>query len=114
EGMALGRPIVATAVGGIPEMLVGGESGVLVPPGDPEALAVGIVGLLRDPAHREALGAAAFSRLRTHFTLEGFARAMFETFDQAVAARARGWRSSPWYRRRTPARTRCPPASTAS
>jgi glycosyltransferase involved in cell wall biosynthesis len=85
EGMALGRPIVATAVGGIPEMLVGGESGVLVPPDDPAALAGGIVGLLRDATRREALGAAAFSRLRTHFTLDGFARAMFETFDQAVA-----------------------------
>jgi len=72
-------------VGGIPEMLVGGESGVLVPPDDPAALAGGIVGLLRDPARREALGAAALSRLRTHFTLDGFARAMFETFDQAVA-----------------------------
>ena len=85
EGMALARPIVASAVGGIPEMLVAGESAVLVPPDDPAALATGIVGLLRDPARRAALGAAAFARLRTHFTLAGFARAMFDAFDQAVA-----------------------------
>jgi len=84
EGMALARPIVASAVGGIPEMLVAGESAVLVPPDDPAALAAGIVGLLRDPARRDALGAAAFDRLRTHFTLDGFARAMFDAFEQAV------------------------------
>jgi len=89
EGMALGRPIVASPVGGIPEMLVADESGVLVPPDDPPALAAGIVGLLRDAPRREALGAAASSRLRTHFTLDGFARAMFETFDQAIADGAR-------------------------
>src|SRR5262249_14968452 len=102
EGMALGRPIVATAVGGIPEMLVGGASGVVVPPDDPAALAGGIVGLLRAPARREALGAAALSRLRTHFTLDGFARAMFETFDQAVADGVRGWHPSPWCARPAP------------
>jgi glycosyltransferase involved in cell wall biosynthesis len=89
EGMALARPIVASPVGGIPEMLVAGESGVLVPPDDPPALAAGIVGLLHDAARREALGAAALTRLRTHFTLDGFARAMFETFEQAVADGAR-------------------------
>jgi glycosyltransferase involved in cell wall biosynthesis len=84
EGMALARPIVASAVGGIPEMLVAGESAVLVPPDDPAALATGIVGLLRDPVRRDALGAAAFARLRTHFTLAGFARAMFDAFEQAA------------------------------
>jgi glycosyltransferase involved in cell wall biosynthesis len=85
EGMALARPIVASAVGGIPEMLVAGESALLVPPEEPAALARSIVDLLRDPARREALGAAASARLRTHFTLDGFARAMFDAFDQAVA-----------------------------
>ncbi len=85
EGMALARPIVASAVGGIPEMLVNGESGTLVPPQDPAALAAAVVGLLRDDARRRAMGAAAFTRLETHFTLDGFARTMFEAFDQAVA-----------------------------
>jgi glycosyltransferase involved in cell wall biosynthesis len=85
EGMALGRPIVASAVGGIPEMLIDGESGILVPPDDAAALAAAVVGLLRDAAHRRAVGAAAFARLRTHFSLDGFARAMFDAFDRAVA-----------------------------
>jgi glycosyltransferase involved in cell wall biosynthesis len=85
EGMALARPIVASAVGGIPEMLVDGESGVLVPPDDAPALANAVVGLLRDEPRRLALGAAALARLRTQFSLDGFGDEMFEAFDQAVA-----------------------------
>jgi len=85
EGMALARPIVASAVGGIPEMLVDGESGLLVPPEDASALARAVVALLRDEPRRRAIGAAALERLRTDFTLDGFGDAMFEAFDQAVA-----------------------------
>jgi len=85
EGMALGRPIVASAVGGIPEMLADGESGLLVPPSDAPALATSVIGLLRDAPRRRALGAAALDRLRTRFTLDGFGDAMFAAFDQAVA-----------------------------
>jgi len=85
EGMALGRPIVASAVGGIPEMLADGESGLLVPPSDAPALAKSVIGLLRDAPRRRALGVAALERLRTRFTLDGFGDAMFAAFDQAVA-----------------------------
>lgn len=86
EGMALSRPIVASAVGGIPEMLVDGESGRLVPPGDAAALADAVVALLRDEPRRRALGNAAYTRLTTQFTLEGFAATMFATFDRAAGA----------------------------
>jgi glycosyltransferase involved in cell wall biosynthesis len=88
EGMALARPIVASAVGGIPEMLVDGESGLLVPSDDAAALARTLVSLLRDPAARARLGAAAHERLVTRFSLAGFAARMFGIFDQAVAAGA--------------------------
>jgi glycosyltransferase involved in cell wall biosynthesis len=84
EGMALGRPIVASAVSGIPEMLVDGESGVLVPPDDAPALAQAVVGLLRDAARRRRIGDAAHERLTTRFTLPGFARGMFDAFDDAA------------------------------
>jgi glycosyltransferase involved in cell wall biosynthesis len=84
EGMALARPIVASAVSGIPEMLVDGDSGVLVPPDDAPALAEAIVALLRDPARRARIGAAARARLTTRFTLPEFARGMFAAFDDAA------------------------------
>jgi glycosyltransferase involved in cell wall biosynthesis len=86
EGMALARPIVASAVGGIPEMLEDGVSGSLVPPGDAPALAAAIAGLLGDASRRARVGAAAHQRLVTRFSLEGFAAGMFAAFDDAVTA----------------------------
>ncbi len=85
EAMALARPIVAAAVGGIPEMLVDGESGLLVPPDDLLALVRALRALLADPVRRRALGEAARARLTTAFTLEQFAAGMFGAFDAAVA-----------------------------
>ena len=86
EGMALARPIVASAVGGIPEMLVDGESGILVPPDDPARLASALVDLLRDRDKRARLGAAAHARLVHEFSLERFAATMFTAFDEAAQA----------------------------
>ncbi len=85
EGMALERAIVASAVGGIPEMLVDGESGRLVPPDDRDALAAAVVPLLRDASARLAMGQAAYRRLTTEFTLDGWAATMFGAFETAVA-----------------------------
>ena len=56
EAMALRRPVVASAVGGIPEMIEDGLTGLLVPPRDPEALATAIVRLLRDHSLADTLG----------------------------------------------------------
>ena len=56
EALAVGTPVVATAVGGVPEIVRDGENGVLVPPGDPEAFAAGI---RRALAERDRLAAAA-------------------------------------------------------
>lgn len=69
EAGACGLPIVATAVGGIPEMLAHGVSGLLIPPGDAAALASALEELLRDPAKRAAYGAAAREQALSRFSV---------------------------------------------
>jgi glycosyltransferase involved in cell wall biosynthesis len=66
-------------------MLGDGEGGVLVPPNDAGALAAALVALLTDAPRRARLGAGALTRLTTRFSLEGFAAAMFDAFEEAVA-----------------------------
>ncbi|MCR4404994.1 MAG: glycosyltransferase [Candidatus Acetothermia bacterium] len=70
EAMAAGCPVVGTAVGGMPELVIEGETGFLVPPGDPGALAERLELLLQDPALRNRLGEASADRVREHFSLE--------------------------------------------
>jgi glycosyltransferase involved in cell wall biosynthesis len=66
--MCFGRPSVATRVGGIPEVVDDGATGIMVPFGDTAALARGVESLIRDPARRAALGRAAQARAREHFS----------------------------------------------
>jgi glycosyltransferase involved in cell wall biosynthesis len=62
EAFALALPVVATSVGGVPEMMTSGREGLLVPPRDPDALADALATLVGDPAARSAMGAAAQER----------------------------------------------------
>jgi glycosyltransferase involved in cell wall biosynthesis len=55
EALCRGRPVLGSDVGGIPDLVVDGENGVLVPPGDVEALASALTGLLTDTARLESL-----------------------------------------------------------
>ncbi|NIV52440.1 MAG: glycosyltransferase [Gammaproteobacteria bacterium] len=66
EYLAMGRPVVATRVGGVSRVLKGGSVGVLVPPGDPQSLAAAIDGLLRDAARRAELAQAARARAQDY------------------------------------------------
>lgn len=68
EAMASGLPVVASRVGGIPEVVTEGENGVLVPPGSVSGLASGLSGLLRDDGRRVALGRAARTAMIERFT----------------------------------------------
>jgi N-acetyl-alpha-D-glucosaminyl L-malate synthase BshA len=70
EAMCFAVPSVATAVGGIPEVVESGVSGLLVPFGDADALARAVESLLRDPARRASLGAAARKRAQKLFSAE--------------------------------------------
>jgi glycosyltransferase involved in cell wall biosynthesis len=64
EAMAAGRPVVASAVGGVPELVTHDETGLLVPPGDAAALRDAIQSLLADPARRARMGEAGRRRAR--------------------------------------------------
>ena len=70
EAMALGKPVVASAAGGNPELVEDGVSGILVPPRDPEALASAVEGLLGDPNLAASLGRAARERVLAGFSTE--------------------------------------------
>jgi glycosyltransferase involved in cell wall biosynthesis len=70
EAMARGRPVVATATGGIPDWLADGETGLLTPPGDVRALARALEQLLDDPELRARMGAAGAEHVRRRFTPE--------------------------------------------
>ena len=80
EAMAAGLPVVATAVGGVPELVEDGITGVLVPAGDTGALAAALGGLARDPARRRSLGEAGAARAACFDTRTMLARyaALFE------------------------------------
>jgi glycosyltransferase involved in cell wall biosynthesis len=70
EAMAAGRPVVASRVATIPEVVVDGETGVLVPAGDPVALAEALAGLAHDGERARAFGEAGRERLRKRFSIE--------------------------------------------
>jgi L-malate glycosyltransferase len=70
DAMASAKPVVATATGGIPEVVVDGVTGVLVAPRDHAGMAAAIVTLLRDPALRERMGSAGLARALERFTAE--------------------------------------------
>jgi glycosyltransferase involved in cell wall biosynthesis len=63
EAMAMGRPVIASSIGGLPDIVVDGETGLLVPPGDRRALREAIQSLLDDPMRCERMGAQASQRV---------------------------------------------------
>jgi glycosyltransferase involved in cell wall biosynthesis len=84
EAMAHGRPVVATNVGGLPEAVVDGETGLLVPPGDVSALRAALERLLGDAELRARLGAAARDRVRERFSREVAATATLAAYETTL------------------------------
>jgi len=85
EAMAAGVPVVSTDVGGVGDLVVHGETGWLVPPGDPPALARAIQGLLADPALRARLAVAARTAALSRHDVKGLIHRM-ETLYATVMA----------------------------
>jgi glycosyltransferase involved in cell wall biosynthesis len=69
EYMEAGLPVVATRVGGVPDLIASGEQGLLVEPRDPAGLASAVSGILDDPARAAAMGAAGRARRRAEFDI---------------------------------------------
>jgi glycosyltransferase involved in cell wall biosynthesis len=82
EAMAHGRAVVATPVGGTPEVVEDGETGVLVPPRDPRTLADAVGRLLADPDLRRRMGEAGRARVATRFSREAMTRRVLEIYDE--------------------------------
>jgi glycosyltransferase involved in cell wall biosynthesis len=87
QAMASGLPVVASAVGGIPELVEDGVSGLLLPPGDTPALTTALAALLRDPVHRTKLADAARDRARD-FSEERFAAGVANVYREVVGRRS--------------------------
>jgi glycosyltransferase involved in cell wall biosynthesis len=83
EAMADGLPVVATRVGGLPEVVVHGKTGILVPLEDPRAMADALLDLLRDSARAKQLGEAGRERATRLFTEEKMQTAWIELFSSA-------------------------------
>ena len=82
EAMELGLPIIASNVGGIPDVVVNNESGILVPEKDPVALADAIKRIESDPQYTESLLEGARNRTAEHFTWDNITRRQIEIYEQ--------------------------------
>ncbi len=89
EAMASGLPVLATNVGGNPELVLAGHTGRLVPAGDVEALAAGLVGMAGDPAGAAAMGRAGRERVEQHFSLPAMVSAYQGLYDRLLAERTK-------------------------
>ena len=86
EAMAVGLPVIASRVGGLPEAVKDGETGLLVPTGDSAALAAAIGRLAADPMLARRLGAQGATLVRTRFTMAGMADATLAIYRHLVDA----------------------------
>jgi glycosyltransferase involved in cell wall biosynthesis len=95
EAMSFGLPVVSTAVDGIPEAVVDGVTGALVPPESPPALARALNGLLSDPARCRSFGEAGQRRVAAEFTLDRMIERLCGVYSDLLRERARGRQAGP-------------------
>jgi len=87
EAMAMGKAVVATTTGGLPEVVAQGETGLLAPPGDAESLAAAVVSLLEDKVRREQMGRSGKARAQERFSLDASVRHMEQLYGEVLEAR---------------------------
>jgi|UniRef100_A0A7C3WLI8 glycosyltransferase involved in cell wall biosynthesis len=86
QALAMGKAVVATRVGGIPEVITPDVTGLLTPPKDPDSLARAMLRLLTDKALREDLGRRGMDLVRKHFALERMAEMVEAVYDRVCPA----------------------------
>jgi glycosyltransferase involved in cell wall biosynthesis len=89
EAMAAGLPVVASAAGGLPELVEDGRTGYVVPPADPAVLAARLRHLVLHADLREAMGAAGRARVRQHFSPQRMAAEIAAVYDRLLSSRKR-------------------------
>jgi glycosyltransferase involved in cell wall biosynthesis len=88
EAMAVGRPVVATDVGGNPEVVVDGQTGLLVPPAAPDRLAAAVVTLLGAPGRAAEMGEAGRRRVMGHYRVDAMTRHIEALYDALLREKA--------------------------
>lgn len=88
QGLGMGLPVVATAVGGVPELVIDGETGLLIPKEQPEALAAALQRLSDDPALAQRLGEGGRLHALGRYSLEAMLDATESVYAQVLEARA--------------------------
>jgi glycosyltransferase involved in cell wall biosynthesis len=78
------KPVVATDVGSIPEIVDDGVTGFIVPPKNPEALAEAIIKLLKDEKLRKQMGENAYKKLKTDLSWDNIAEKTIEVYREAI------------------------------
>jgi glycosyltransferase involved in cell wall biosynthesis len=87
EGMDAGLPVVASRLGGLPEVVEDGRSGLLVPPGDVRAMALAIARLLASPEERRAMGTEGRRRVESRFRAASMARRVESVYEEVLSER---------------------------
>ncbi len=85
EGMAASRPVIATEGGGVPEIVLDGETGLLVAMGEVEPLADAMLRLWRDPERARMMGGLGRLRVQSEFTIEATARRVERVWEELIA-----------------------------
>ena len=84
EAMALGVPVVATRIAGVPRLLADGRNGVLVEPGDQSGLTTALAGLLADPAARATYAAAGRRTVETNYSFATRMQKLAAVYDELL------------------------------
>jgi D-inositol-3-phosphate glycosyltransferase len=90
EAMACGRPVVATAAGGLPDIVVDGATGTLVPPDKPRRLAAALRKLVGEPFWRDAYGSAGLDRAQARYSWDQVGADTLAVYEQALGSAAPG------------------------